>query len=51
MAIFVPGMKCRGQLQHLRSSRLSLQWRVVYRADAEVVTVYVERITAHDYRP
>jgi mRNA-degrading endonuclease YafQ of YafQ-DinJ toxin-antitoxin module len=33
-----------------RSSRLSLQWRVIYRAEATAVTVYVEKITAHDYR-
>lgn len=43
--------KLSGKLAHLRSSRLSQQWRVVYRAEAAVVTVYVERITPHDYRP
>jgi plasmid maintenance system killer protein len=37
--------KLAGRLAHLRSSRLSLQWRVIYRVEAEVVTVYVERIT------
>jgi plasmid maintenance system killer protein len=42
--------KLGGKLAHLRSSRLSQQWRVIYRADATVVTVYVERITPHDYR-
>jgi plasmid maintenance system killer protein len=42
--------KLSGKLAHLRSSRLSLQWRVLYRAEATVVTVFVERITAHDYR-
>lgn len=43
--------KLRGRLAHLRSSRLSQQWRVLYSVDAEVVTVTVERVTAHDYRP
>jgi proteic killer suppression protein len=43
--------KLSGQLAHLRSSRLGLQWRVIYSAKADVVTVYVERVTAHDYRP
>ena len=33
-----------------RSSRLNLQWRVIYRAEATTVTVFVERITAHHYR-
>jgi len=41
--------KLSGKLAHLRSSRLSLQWRVIYRADADVVTVTVERITPHKY--
>lgn len=43
--------KLTGQLAHLRSSRLSLQWRVLYRVQADEVTVYVERVTPHDYRP
>lgn len=43
--------KLSGKLAHLRSSRLSQQWRVLYRTDANVVTVYVERVTPHDYRP
>jgi plasmid maintenance system killer protein len=43
--------KLSGKLAHLRSSRLSQQWRVLYRVEANVVTVYVERITLHDYRP
>jgi mRNA-degrading endonuclease YafQ of YafQ-DinJ toxin-antitoxin module len=43
--------KLSGKLAALRSSRLSGQWRVFYRVRADVVTVHVERITAHDYRP
>ena len=42
--------KLSGKLAHLRSSRLSLQWRVLYQSDAAKVTVYVERVSAHDYR-
>jgi Txe/YoeB family toxin of Txe-Axe toxin-antitoxin module len=43
--------KLSGKLSRLRSSRLSLQWRVVYRAEDDVVTVHVERLTPHDYQP
>lgn len=42
--------KLSGKLDHLRSSRLNRQWRVIYGVDADVVTVRVERITPHDYR-
>ncbi len=42
--------KLGGELKQLRSSRLSQQWRVIYRVESNVVTVYVERITPHDYR-
>lgn len=41
--------KLSGQLAHLRSSRLSLQWRVIYSVDADTVTVTVERVTPHKY--
>jgi len=41
--------KLRGKLSHLRSSRLSLQWRIIYRVDANTVTVTVERVTPHKY--
>jgi toxin HigB-1 len=39
-----------GEWAGFRSSRLNLQWRVVYRADATEVVVYVVRVTPHDYR-
>ena len=42
--------KLSGELKGLRSSRLSQQWRVIYRVESNVVTVYVERITPHDDR-
>lgn len=43
--------KLSGKLAGLRSSRLSQQWRVIYRVEHTRVTVYVERISPHDYRP
>jgi plasmid maintenance system killer protein len=43
--------KLAGKLTHLRSSRLSQQWRVLYWVEVDVVTVYVEKVTPHDYRP
>jgi proteic killer suppression protein len=42
--------KLEGPLKHLRSSRLSKQWRVIYSVEKETVTVKVERVTPHDYR-
>lgn len=42
--------KLGDNLSHLRSSRLSLQFRVIYRVDANVVTVYVEDINPHKYK-
>ena len=34
-----------------RSSRLGLQWRVLYRALPDALLVQVVQVTAHDYRP
>ena len=42
--------KLKGKLAHLRSSRLSLHWRVIYKVQADVVTVTVESVTPHVYR-
>jgi addiction module RelE/StbE family toxin len=39
-----------GQWKGFRSSRLSAQWRVIYRVANSEVTVYVVRVSAHDYR-
>jgi mRNA-degrading endonuclease YafQ of YafQ-DinJ toxin-antitoxin module len=33
-----------------RSSRLGLQWRVIYRADLGEFRIQVIQVTAHDYR-
>ena len=40
----------RGEWKGHRSSRLSLQYRVVYKIDRENVYVQVEKVTPHDYR-
>lgn len=40
-----------GKMAHLRSSRLNLQWRVIYSVQADTVTVAVEQVTPHTYRP
>ncbi|NJL28593.1 MAG: type II toxin-antitoxin system mRNA interferase toxin, RelE/StbE family [Thermoanaerobaculia bacterium] len=39
-----------GEWQGYRSSRLGLQWRVIYRVVAEELLFQVASITAHDYR-
>ena len=39
-----------GQWQGYRSSRLGLQWRVIYRVIPERLLFQVASITAHDYR-
>jgi len=39
-----------GEWWGFRSSRLTGQWRVIYRVEAEVLLVQVIRIGAHDYR-
>ena len=39
----------KGNRKGRRSSRLSLQYRVIYSVERDVVTVYVLEITPHDY--
>lgn len=39
-----------GKWKGYRSSRLGLQWRVIYRIVPEVLLFQVASITAHDYR-
>ncbi len=39
-----------GEWQGYRSSRLGLQWRVIYRVLPETFLFQVASITAHDYR-
>lgn len=39
-----------GEWRGFRSSRLTGQWRVIYRIVADVLLVQVIRISAHDYR-
>ncbi|HEY4719493.1 MAG TPA: type II toxin-antitoxin system mRNA interferase toxin, RelE/StbE family [Candidatus Methylomirabilis sp.] len=40
----------RGRWENHRSSRLGLQYRVIYRVEERRVQVLVVDITAHDYR-
>ena len=39
-----------GQWRGYRSSRLGLQWRVIYRVSTSVLLVQVIQVTPHDYR-
>jgi addiction module RelE/StbE family toxin len=39
-----------GQWKGHRSSRLGLQWRVIYQVVANVLLIQVVEVTAHDYR-
>jgi len=39
-----------GEWSGFRSSRLGLQWRVIYKVEANQVMVHVVRVTPHDYR-
>ena len=39
-----------GEWKGYRSSRLGLQWRVIYRIVADVLLVEVVQVTPHDYR-
>jgi addiction module RelE/StbE family toxin len=39
-----------GQWQGYRSSRLGLQWRVIYRSQNDVLIIEVVEVNAHDYR-
>lgn len=39
-----------GEWSGFRSSRLGLQWRVIYKVEANQVMVHVVPVTPHDYR-
>lgn len=39
-----------GEWKGFRSSRLGLQWRVIYEVVADKVLIHVIQVTAHDYR-
>ena len=41
--------KLKGERRGQRSSRLSLQYRVIYKVEKEIVTVFVLEITPHEY--
>ena len=39
-----------GEWKGHRSSRLGLQWRVIYQVVANVLLIQIVQVTAHDYR-
>jgi addiction module RelE/StbE family toxin len=39
----------RGEWKGYRSSRLSLQWRVIYKIENKQLEVYVIEVNAHEY--
>ncbi len=41
--------KMKGKRKGQRSSRLSLQYRVIYEVERETVRIFVIEINAHDY--
>jgi mRNA-degrading endonuclease RelE of RelBE toxin-antitoxin system len=41
--------KLKGKRAGQRSSRLSLQYRVIYEVDRRIVTVFVLEVTPHEY--
>jgi plasmid maintenance system killer protein len=41
--------KLKGELGGQRSSRLNIQYRVIYSIEKEIVSVYVIDITPHEY--
>jgi len=42
--------KLKGSWQGYRSSRLTKQWRVIYRVERQVCEVYVIDINPHNYK-
>jgi addiction module RelE/StbE family toxin len=40
----------KGEWNGFRSSRLGIQWRVIYLVEDKVLEVFVVEITPHDYR-
>lgn len=49
----LPGLKdheLKGEWEGSRSSRLNLQWRVIYIVDRKILRILVIEVNAHDYR-
>ncbi len=42
--------KLHGKLREFRSSRLNIQFRVIYKSESAIKTVFVERVTPHEYK-
>ena len=41
--------KLKGELEGQRSSRLTIQYRLIYSVEKDIITVYVIDITPHKY--
>ena len=41
--------KLKGELEGQRSSRLNIQYRIIYSVEKDIITVYVIDITPHKY--
>ncbi len=39
-----------GQWKGFRSSRLGLQWRIIYQVISNILLIHVVQVTPHDYR-
>ncbi len=39
-----------GKWKGFRSRRLGIQWRVIYQVESATISVYVERVSPHDYK-
>ena len=44
------GEALSGEWKGYRSSRLGLQWRLIYKVTAKILLIQVVQVTAHDYR-
>ena len=42
--------KLKGELRNCRSSRLNIQYRVIYSEDTDVKEIIVEKVTPHEYK-
>lgn len=40
----------KGELRHCRSSRLNIQYRVIYSEKKDIKEIIVLKVTAHEYR-
>ena len=48
--VVASGKTLSGNWKCFRSTRLNVQYRVIYKVQRDQVLVEVERVTSHDYR-